>query len=365
MATTPRSVQGKASGSGARRRSGSSAGKDDLLSDEAPGLTVGNHAPSVARLPDAVIDRTSPIPFHFQLSELLEQEISENRWQRGLRLPSEVELCTHFGVSRSTVRQALGRLEQEGLIGREKGRGSYVADSQRRSWLLQSAEGLFQDETERLGRSVTSRILRLERGPLPGWALDALMLPKGAEGVTLERRPRYRRQRCSLRSQPSPLLVGRCRTFPEGPERISLPPPEGIHEGRSGGRAPDARSHPGRRSPRQTARAITGRSRGGDPFCRLGPPTPAVRLLPGVAENRPAHHRNRCWRQPGDSSYTTGYSSGPRYLRASRAGRPIARADGSPTPYPQSLSAETSRAPVAPAVFENEHSVEKHGSVTD
>ena len=187
MATTPRSVQGKASGSGARRRSGSSAGKDDLLSDEAPGLTVGNHAPSVARLPDAVIDRTSPIPFHFQLSELLEQEISENRWQRGLRLPSEVELCTHFGVSRSTVRQALGRLEQEGLIGREKGRGSYVADSQRRSWLLQSAEGLFQDETERLGRSVTSRILRLERGPLPGWALDALMLPKGAEGVTLER----------------------------------------------------------------------------------------------------------------------------------------------------------------------------------
>ena len=187
MATTPRSVQGKASGSGAWRKSGSSASKDGLLNDETRVVTGDNHAPSVAGLPDAVIDRTSPIPFHFQLSELLEQEISENRWQRGLRLPSEVELCTHFGVSRSTVRQALGRLEQEGLIGREKGRGSYVADSQRRSWLLQSAEGLFQDETERLGRSVTSRILRLERGPLPGWALDALMLPKGAEGVTLER----------------------------------------------------------------------------------------------------------------------------------------------------------------------------------
>ena len=141
----------------------------------------------MARLPDALIDRSSPVPFHFQLSELLEQEISENRWPRGLRLPSEAELCSHFGVSRSTVRQALGRLEQEGLIGREKGRGSYVADTQRRSWLLQSAEGLFQDETERLGRSVTSRILRLERCTLPGWALDALTLPKGAEGVTLER----------------------------------------------------------------------------------------------------------------------------------------------------------------------------------
>ena len=151
------------------------------------GVKAESQPVSVARLPDALIDRSSPVPFHFQLSELLEQEISENRWPRGLRLPSEAELCSHFGVSRSTVRQALGRLEQEGLIGREKGRGSYVADTQRRSWLLQSAEGLFQDETERLGRSVTSRILRLERCALPGWALDALTLPKGAEGVTLER----------------------------------------------------------------------------------------------------------------------------------------------------------------------------------
>jgi GntR family transcriptional regulator len=142
---------------------------------------------AVAGLPESVIDRVSPVPFHFQLSELLEQEISENRWQRDFRLPSEHELCEHFGVSRSTVRQALASLEQEGLIRREKGRGSYVAESQRRSWLLQSAEGLFQDETERVGRSVSSRILRLELGSLPGWALDVLKLPKGSEGVTLER----------------------------------------------------------------------------------------------------------------------------------------------------------------------------------
>jgi GntR family transcriptional regulator len=162
-------------------------GGRSALSGARSGLRPDNARLPVEALPDGLIDRSSPVPFHFQLSELLEQEISENRWARGLRLPSEAELCSHFGVSRSTVRQALGRLEQEGLIGREKGRGSYVADTQRRSWLLQSAEGLFQDETERLGRSVTSRILRLERCALPAWALDALMLPKGAEGVTLER----------------------------------------------------------------------------------------------------------------------------------------------------------------------------------
>lgn len=185
MVRAQRGVQRKP-GSVVRER-GADPSTDPALSDQSQVSRAENLPVSVVRLPDALIDRASPVPYHFQLSELLEQEISENRWPRGMRLPSEAELCTHFGVSRSTVRQALARLEQEGLIGREKGRGSFIADTQRRFWLLQSAEGLFQDETERLGRSVTSRILRLERCALPGWALDALMLPKGAEGVTLER----------------------------------------------------------------------------------------------------------------------------------------------------------------------------------
>jgi GntR family transcriptional regulator len=187
MRPASRSVQRNVSNAKRGSRTGLRPDGDAARNGSSSGLRANDPPPLVAVLPDALIDRSSPVPFHFQLSELLEQEISENRWPRGLRLPSEAELCSHFGVSRSTVRQALGRLEQEGLIGREKGRGSYVADTQRRSWLLQSAEGLFQDETERLGRSVTSRILRLERCALPGWALDALMLPKGAEGVTLER----------------------------------------------------------------------------------------------------------------------------------------------------------------------------------
>lgn len=54
-------------------------------------------------------------------------------------------------------------------------------------WLLQSSEGFFQDEVERLGRTVTSRVLRAERGTLPPWACRALELPTGSLGATLER----------------------------------------------------------------------------------------------------------------------------------------------------------------------------------
>jgi GntR family transcriptional regulator len=135
----------------------------------------------------ANIDRRSPVPLYFQLERALEQQITSGRWQPGDRLPSEPTLTEDFQVSRSVVRQALTRLEQDGLLRRVKGRGTFVAESSPRSWLLQSAEGFFQDEVGRLGRSVTSRVLRCEIDTLESWACDALGLPEGHKGVTLER----------------------------------------------------------------------------------------------------------------------------------------------------------------------------------
>jgi len=134
------------------------------------------------------IDRSSPVPFYFQLAELLESEIAEGRLAPGARLPSEPELCEEYGLSRTTVRQALGRLEQRGLIARRKGQGTFVRTGESGLWLLQSSEGFFQEAVDRLGRTVTSEILRAERAPLPSWACQALELPADSTGVTLERR---------------------------------------------------------------------------------------------------------------------------------------------------------------------------------
>ena len=54
-------------------------------------------------------------------------------------------------------------------------------------WLLQSSEGFFQEEVDRLGRTVTSRILRAESSALPDWACQELELPVGSHGAILER----------------------------------------------------------------------------------------------------------------------------------------------------------------------------------
>lgn len=58
----------------------------------------------------------------------LRDHIESGRYQPGQQLPGEMELAETFSVSRGTVRQALMVLEQEGLIRRRRGSGSYVSE---------------------------------------------------------------------------------------------------------------------------------------------------------------------------------------------------------------------------------------------
>src|SRR4051795_6514137 len=133
----------------------------------------------MADLPKPPIDRESPVPFYFQLAEVLEAEIRSGRWEPGDRLASEPELSDHYGISRTTVRQALARLQQRGLIARRKGQGTFVDSGSAGLWLLQSSEGFFHDEVDGLGRTVPSRFFHAEPGPLPVWACSALEMRTG------------------------------------------------------------------------------------------------------------------------------------------------------------------------------------------
>lgn len=181
-------MDGQLGGDGAGGAPGGHPSRDgDRTAGGHPGGDGAAAAPAAAALPEATIDRGSPVPFYFQLAELLEEEIVSGRWEPGSRVPSENELGTRYALSRTTIRQALARLEQEGLVSREKGRGTFVSDSRPRSWMIQSTEGFFGDELLRAGRAVESRVLRLERAGLPRWASDALGLPAGSQGMIVER----------------------------------------------------------------------------------------------------------------------------------------------------------------------------------
>lgn len=61
-----------------------------------------------------------------QLAELLREQLTELARHGDGKLPTEEKLCQTYAVSRQTVRHALGILEEEGLISRRQGSGSYI-----------------------------------------------------------------------------------------------------------------------------------------------------------------------------------------------------------------------------------------------
>jgi DNA-binding GntR family transcriptional regulator len=70
--------------------------------------------------------RTGKIPHYRKLYEVLRKHITEGIYSEGDLLPSENELCQVFGLTRPTIRQALGKLAGEGYIIKHQGKGSIV-----------------------------------------------------------------------------------------------------------------------------------------------------------------------------------------------------------------------------------------------
>ena len=70
---------------------------------------------------------TAPQPLYAQLRDHLRAAILGGRLRAHDKLPSESGLALQHGVSRITVRQALGALQNEGLITRLQGKGAYVS----------------------------------------------------------------------------------------------------------------------------------------------------------------------------------------------------------------------------------------------
>ena len=73
------------------------------------------------------LDKTVPIPLYFQLKSLLLEEIKNGGYPVDGLIPTEKELSEMFQISRTTVRQAITELVQEGWLYRIKSKGTFVA----------------------------------------------------------------------------------------------------------------------------------------------------------------------------------------------------------------------------------------------
>lgn len=126
-----------------------------------------------------------PVPLWFQIAERLRGAIETGEFGAGEKLPSESDLNREFGVSRTTARAALDRLEHEGLIVRKSGRGSIVLPK-RVDQPLKALAGFGQDMRERgLVPSYRTRSVR----PLPADAevAKAMNVKRGDKILAIDR----------------------------------------------------------------------------------------------------------------------------------------------------------------------------------
>lgn len=114
------------------------------------------------------IDRESHVPYYLQLKQALTARIRAGEWGPGDLMPSEAELGKAFEVSRTVVRQALNEMTHEGLVVRQKGKGTFVAQPKISSrGLVQSLEGFYQDLADR-GVPVLTQVLEQAIQPAEG-----------------------------------------------------------------------------------------------------------------------------------------------------------------------------------------------------
>lgn len=109
------------------------------------------------------VDKTSPIPLYYQLKTIILELIENEEYKAGEAILTEREFCDIHGISRMTVSKTINSLINEGLLYRERGRGTFVAhhkENHRLSTLLS-----FTEDMQKKGMQVETKVLGFKRKP--------------------------------------------------------------------------------------------------------------------------------------------------------------------------------------------------------
>ena len=131
------------------------------------------------------LSRSSTGTLYHQLLGVLRGRIESGEIGVGDRLPSEADLVSDFGVSRTTARRALDELRRQGLVRREPGRGTFLADPRLRSNLAYLHS--FSEEIERRGYTPGARLVEQEERAAGEKVAERLEIEAGEEVLFVRR----------------------------------------------------------------------------------------------------------------------------------------------------------------------------------
>jgi GntR family transcriptional regulator len=133
--------------------------------------------------PHGGVDARQPTPLYHQIYTILRDEIVSGAYPNGAILPSEFELTRQYGVSRVTAKRALNELAAEGLVSRERGRGTVVRFEAPSPPVRASVEGLLENLLQ-MGLKTEVRLLDFDYIAASGDVARAL----GCEAGTVVQR---------------------------------------------------------------------------------------------------------------------------------------------------------------------------------
>ncbi|MGW8224956.1 MAG: GntR family transcriptional regulator [Anaerolineales bacterium] len=131
------------------------------------------------------IDRFSKLPYYQQLYEILLEKIQHREWQPGDMIPPESELIEKYQVSRNTVRQVLEKLVNDGLIYRQRGRGSFVSHPTLEQSMTRIVS--FTEDMHQRGFTPGTQVLSADLLPADGEIAIRLDIPVGEQLICLRR----------------------------------------------------------------------------------------------------------------------------------------------------------------------------------
>lgn len=137
-------------------------------------------------MPRVMLNPHSPVPLYHQLKEALLAEVQAGRWRPHEVIPPERVLIDRYGISRTTVRQALAELTSEGVLYRRHGKGTFVAPPRPLTQSLSQLTG-HVEELHLLGLAVTTRVLQVKDKPAPAQVATALAMDKNSPALYIQR----------------------------------------------------------------------------------------------------------------------------------------------------------------------------------
>src|SRR5512137_945518 len=117
---------------------------------------------------------------------ILKEKVQTGIWSPGDQIPGEQDLCALYHVSRTVVRQALRELEYEGVIMRQKGKGTFISLPKISEGLVQKLTGFYQDMVER-GLKPSSKVLHQVVSPASEKVARYLDIKPGDRVIDIQR----------------------------------------------------------------------------------------------------------------------------------------------------------------------------------